>query len=143
LVLASLLGWGLLFILLSLHGAGGGLARILGCSSEDVRVGFLQLREHFLAVLGLLQFTLESLNLHKDLVFKRVVDDVDDLLKDVVTKDMSHKFTNNQIHTHLGLARAITELIDNCHVIPKVGAQEDLGNLHGGLRSLESLLNHI
>ena len=108
-----------------------------------MRVGFLQLRKHFLAVLGLLQFTLECLNLHKDLVSKRVIDDVDDLLKDVVTKDMSHKFTNNQIHTRLGLARAITELVDNCHVIPKVGAQEDLGNLHGGLRSLKSLLNHI
>ena len=138
---ALLLVWGL-FILLSLIVAIG-VGNALGCSSEDVRVGLLQLGKHLLAVLSRLQLSIELFDLVKDEVSELRINNVDDLLKYIVTEDMSHKFSYNPRQTNLGIARVLYEFVYDCLVVPEVGALEDVGYLIWGLSGLKAFLDHV
>lgn len=108
-----------------------------------MRVGFLQLCKHFLAVLGRLQLSIELFDLVKDEISERWINNVDDLLKYIVTEDMSHKFSYNPRQTSLGVARVLSEFVDDCLVIPEVSTLEDMGYLLWGLSGLKAFLNHV
>ena len=116
---------------------------VQGFSSECVRVGLLQFAKHFLAVLGTLQASLKVFDLVKDHLSELWINDVNDLLKNVVAKDMGHEFSNNPSQSNTNDTRVVTNFVDDCLVIPEVGSLEDLGDLLWSLSCLKALLNDI
>ena len=108
-----------------------------------MRVGLLQLGKHLLAVLSRLQLSIELFDLVKDEVSELRINNVDDLLKYIVTEDMSHKFSYNPRQTNLGIARVLSEFVYDCLVVPEVGALEDVGYLIWGLSGLKAFLDHV
>ena len=102
LVLAGLFLRGLCLLLLSSKVSNLLLRNSTTHTFENVGVILVELTEHFLAVLGSLQFAAERLDLLKNFVSKFSRNDIDDFLKDVVTKDMGHKFANNLTQADVG-----------------------------------------
>ena len=141
LVSTVLLLRGLSILLLSLILLG--CLGVQGFAFESVRVGFLQFVKHFLTVLGALQASMELFDLIEDHLSELWIDDVDYLLKNVVTKDMGHEFSYNPSQTDADDTRVVTDLVDDCLVIPEVGSLEDLGDLLWGLSGLKALLDDI
>ena len=143
LVSTAFLLWGLVFLLSIVVASTVGLGSYNGCSSECMRVGLLQFGKHFDTVLGGLQFTLELFDLVKDHLSEIFAHNVNDFLKNVVAKDMSHKFPDNPSQTNVDNARVLADLVDDCLIIPEMGAFENLGNLVWSLSGLKALFNHI
>ena len=65
------------------------------------------------------------------------------LLKNIVSKLMSHKSLDDLVHTELTVPGLETELPNEDLIIPEVGALEDLLDLVSGLSGLKALFNHI
>ncbi len=113
-----------------------------GFKHEWIR--FLELEQHFLAVLGLSKTARELLDRLEHLEFElRVSHNSNGLLEDIVSELVGNQARHNGLDAQEPVSRLESKISHQVLVVPKVGALEDLVDLISSLIRLEALFNDI